>query len=699
MSAGLSYAERATILEGLESSDEEVRRLSVEQLLLLPMDEAAEQLGRCLGDPGWRVRKAAVERLVTCRDDASIQEMLVRSLGDGENPGRRNAAFEALVGCGPRVTGRLVEELESDDIDVRKQVVDALAAIGDPESRAPLRHVVDDEDPNVRAAAAEALGVVGGVEEISHLLTIAQRGDEDVLVRLSSLRALSNMEASVGVASLGDSLEQSLLRPAAFELLGHSADPDAVEALLKGLASGSRSSREGAMGALLRRLAQLDGAEADALTERLRETALASDHLIELGCDRLEHADLGARMTLIQFLGLVGDPRTVVPILRAGRDEALEELADQTLETLGMVFAEALDSVWEELECDLRTRACRVLGRVGGDVAERLIAVALAAPDAELRCAAASALGEGGFFDRMPDLVRRLESAARDNDPDDDEEIESVVAAIVALAEHPEASDSGADLQLIGVLSSRLAGASEPMRLAIAQVLAKIGGDQDEELITFLLKDESATVRRAAVQALERFDYDRAQDALRLALGDEASAVRIAAATVLGRSARPEAADDLAGQMMDDDPRVVSVALRSLGRIHRGQGLGGAELEALLEPALEREALVALAALEAMLEIGGEASGALAVRMLARPEPEVLRAAVACLGAHGDGGALAEMLPLVAHEDWSVRAEVVQVIADRAYHKGLPAVLRRLEVEDDAFVREAILRAVERLED
>ena len=698
MSAALTAAERSAILDGLDSSDEEVRRLSVEQLLRLPMDEAAEHLCRCLGDPGWRVRKTAVERLVACRDDANVQEMLVRSLADGENPGRRNAAYEALVGCGTRVTPRLVAELTNDDIDVRKQVVDALAAIGDPQSRGSLREVIDDPDPNVRAAAAEALGVVGGVDEITHLLAIVQRLDEDVLVRLSSLRALSNMEASVGVTSLGDALDQSLLRPAAFELLGHSSDPDAIEALLKGLGSGSRSSREGAMGALLRRLAALDGEAADALTERLRETALASEHLIDLGCDRLDHADLGARMTLIQFLGLVGDRRVVIPILRAGRDEAVEELADRTLEHLGQILAEALEDEWEQLDSDLRTRACRVLGRVGGDVAERLIATALDASDAALRCVAATALGEGGFHDRMADLVRRLEVVARDQDLDDDEEVASIVAALVALAEHPRSTGCGADLQLIEMLSSRLAGASEPMRLAIAQVLAHVGGEQDEELITFLLKDESATVRRAAVQALDRFDYDRARDALRLALGDESSSVRIAAAGVLGRSARPEAAQDLAGQMLDEDPRVVSVALRSLGRIHRGQGLGGADLEALLEPALDREPLVALAALEALLEIGGESCGALATRVLTRPEPEVLRAAVACLGAHGDDAALAATLPLAAHEDWSVRAEVVQVIADRGYRKGLPAVLRRLEVEDDAFVREAILRTVERLE-
>ena len=62
-------------------------------------------------------------------------EILTASLADGENPGRRNSAIEALIGCGSRATARLVEEISSHDVDVRKLVIDALAAIGDPNSR------------------------------------------------------------------------------------------------------------------------------------------------------------------------------------------------------------------------------------------------------------------------------------------------------------------------------------------------------------------------------------------------------------------------------------------------------------------------------------------------------------------------------------------------------------------------------------
>ena len=698
MNTVLTQAERTSILEALSSADEEVRRLAVEQVLLLPISEAAEQLHVCLGDSGWRVRKAAVERLVTRAGESPVQELLISSLADGENPGRRNSAFEALVGCGTLVTERLIEEMASGDVDVRKLVVDALAAIGDPASRESLIRAMEDDDPNVRAAATEALGVVGGSEEIECLMRLASITDEDVLVRLSALRALCHMEAGVGVTRLVDALENSLLRPAAFELLGHSVDPAAIDVLLKGLESGGRSSQEKAMAALLRRLGRVDDREACELRTRLHEAVAANDDLVEACCERLDGADLGSRMVLVQFLGLVEDVRGIVPILLAGRDEAIEELADATLVALGEVVPAVLDETWDELDRTVKARACAILGKIGGDCADRLLCETLRSPDGELRSRAASALAEGGFYDRVLDLVRCLEAAAQNEAIDGSEEVATIVAAIVRLAERSEEAETGFDVQLIEVLSSRLGGAPEPVRLAIAQVFSYVGRAQDESVIGYLLKDESSAVRRAAVHALGRFGFEHSRDAIRLALADESSSVRISAAKVLGELGHFEAIEELRGLIADEDSRVVAVAIRSLGRLYRDGEAATEEIYDLMGDALGSEPLVALAACEALEEMGGDRAGSLARSALQCAEPDVVRAAVICLGLHGDDEDLAEAISLVSHFDWSVRAEIAQVLSERGYRKCLPALLRRLEVEDDEFVRQVILRAIGRLE-
>ena len=697
MRAAADAQEREAILQDLGSPDDETRRQAVEQLVLLPVAEVTPYLSSALGDEAWRVRKAAVERIVACREDECVREMLIASLADGENPGRRNSAFEALVACGERMTDRLVGELGSPDVDVRKLVVDALAAIGSPAARGPLRAALGDVDANVRAAICEALGIVGGAGEAEDLLRVAVDADEDVLVRFSSLTAIARMRVSVEIDSLDASLSEVLLRPAAFEVLGWAEDERATDLLLAGLKVGSRSSREAAIAALVRRLSARDGAESEALRDRIAAAAYDADGLIDDACERLESANLSRRLVLLQFLGLLGDDRVVLPILRAGRDPAMAELADATLEALGAPVPAALARVWSDLDVDLRMRACDVLGRIGVPPADLLLGEVLSSEDVDLRCQAATAIGRAGFFDRLPDLVRQLEAAARSDDLEVEEEIDALVAAIASLAERPDASETGVDVQLIEVLTSRLAGAPEPVRLAIAQVLARLGREQDEDVIGYLLKDEAPGVRRAAVAALARFDFGRARDALRLALGDEAATVRIAGARVLGDSGEPEASEDLRQLIADDDPRVIAAAIRSLGRLHRLVIGPTAEVEALIERILGGDPMVALAALDALTEVGGARAGAIVMPVLERPEPEVVRGALSCLGLHGSEVELAAAIPLVSHEDWSVRAEVVQILAARRLRRALPAIMRRLEVEDDSFVREAILASIREL--
>ena len=94
---------------------------------------------------------------------------------------------------------------------------------------------------------------------------------------------------------------------------------------------------------------------------------------------------------------------------------------------------------------------------------------------------------------------------------------------------------------------------------------------------------------------------------------------------------------------------------------------------------------------------GGQIQRAALARALA-PEPEVLLESIGCIAAHGDIEAAESLLPLVAHPDWSVRAEAIQTLAERGIAKAVPPILRRLETEQDQFVRDVILRALKRLE-
>ena len=115
--------------------------------------------------------------------------------------------------------------------------------------------------------------------------------------------------------------------------------------------------------------------------------------------------------------------------------------------------------------------------------------------------------------------------------------------------------------------------------------------------------------------------------------------------------------------------------------------------------ALRSEGILVLAALDALDKIGGHVAASAALAVIESEEPEPVQAAVACIGANGDPETVAELIGLVGHSSWAVRAETIQMLADRGIQKSVPAILRRLELEQDTFVRDSIVRALKRLED
>jgi len=701
MSTDLERRERESIRQDLASPDEEVRRLAVERLAGFSVDESMPTLVDCLGDSSWRVRKSAVERLSQISEPWRAAPALIAALADGENPGRRNAAVEVLAQAGPRVVPDLIDATRDADVDVRKLVVDALAGLVDERATGRLIQMLEDPDANVRGAAADALGGIDDVRIPSALLAVAGKSDEDPLVRFSALRAISRLEHSAPAQDLAGVLDDPVLRPAAFAVLGHSDDEQATEFLLKGLVGSSRAGREAAMEALLRVLARLDGVRAGWLIERISETAREGDDLVADGTDRLETADLSTRLVLVQFLGLLRNAEVVIPVLMAGRDEALAEVALATLAAMGPLTECAFETAWASLPAEARELACQVLGRTRGESGQVRLLAALDDIDPRLRAASARALGRRRCADALPALVRRLEVSAdlADADAEGEEELAAVTAALVALTRVEDGAQDSTIDQAVALLAARLNGASEHVRLAIATVLGRIGRDEDAELVARLLRDESAAVRRAAVQALCRLDSEAAAEPLRLALADEAGTVRIAAARALGDSRQTGVVDDLSRLALDHDATVRAAALRALGA-HAASGRAGDadEVVLLLSEALADEGTVAMAAVESLAAIGGVVAARACLQMLRERDPELVIAAIACVGKHGDPDALTKLRPLVAHPHWSVRAECIAALSERGVVSAVPAILRRLETEQDDFVRDAILRALKRLE-
>jgi HEAT repeat protein len=689
--------ERESVLRDLESGDEEVRRLAVERAFGLASDEVVPRLVECLGDSSWRVRKAAVERLGAWPDGDAIALALIEALSDGDNPGRRNAAVDALVKSGSAAGPRLLEAISTGDVDVRKFVVDVLAGIGDPRALPALVEQLSDDDANVRAAAADALGAIGGAEAVSALRATAADAAQPDLVRYSALCALSALEVAVPASELSGALASPMLRPAALDVLGGADDDrEARSVLLKALEDPGRASREAAMRAVLSLLSRVGADECEEIADQIRGVGRGSPAILTSAIERLSEADLATRLVLVQFLGLLRAPEAPVPLLLAGSDEALAQVVLSSLELMGDVAEQALSEVWQDLAAGARRDACVFFGRAQGARSADCLVAAVEDPDPAVRTAAARSIGERGLGAGLAPLVRRLADPGDDCEAELEEERVAVADALVRLAEPQGGADPDRAIEL---LCAALDGAAEPVRVAIARVLGCLGRPQDSQIVALLLKDASAQVRRAAVAAIARLTPEAAAEPLHLAIADETAEVRVAVALALGEGARGQGLGDLRRLAEDADAHVRAAAVRAVGlQLARGVDTGVAEsAEQVLEVACDDDAPVALAAVEAARAMGG-AAVALAVRLLEREEPDVVREAVRCIGEHGGPDELDRVIPLASHPDWSVRAESIQVLSDRGVQRSLPAILRRMDLEQDEYVRSVTLRALERLE-
>jgi HEAT repeat protein len=404
-------------------------------------------------------------------------------------------------------------------------------------------------------------------------------------------------------------------------------------------------------------------------------------------------------LLLVQFLGIVRSPESVVPLLLAARDEALAEVVLGTLVTFADVADAEIDGCFLALDENARALACELLGRTAGPLgAQRLIA---ALDDAEptVRIAAARGLALRADPAATPALVRRLEATAGDAEPEAEDERVAATDALVRIATAaPEADARRGTLEL---LAGGFHGAEVPVRLAMARVLREIGGPEHAEHMSLLVQDPSPSVRRAAVAALARMGPDEAAEMLRLALADEDASVRIVAAAALGEAATPRVLPDLERLLSDEDAGVRSAAVRAIAGFAPTLTMdpgAGKRIEPLLCRALEDVAPVAIAAVEAFERIGGALSLAPVVAVLGHADGEVVQSAVRCLEQHATIEELQALLPLLGHEHWSVRAAAIEALASRRVRSALPAVLRHLEREQDEFVRGVLLRALAHLE-
>ena len=494
------------------------------------------------------VRKEAVVRAAGWADHDRAAAVLVATLAEPENVGRRNAAVEALARMGGPAVAPLVAAL-AERLDHRKLIVDTLGLIGDRRAADPLLPSLDDPDPNVRAATAEALGMIGGAAAERALLAALERGE--LLLSLACLAALSGLGAVLPRQRLEPLLDTPVLRPAVLTSLGATRDVKAAPLLVRYLGDQSRVVREAATLGLDALRASLDDAGRAAMCAQMPSVPEEARRLLVQAL--LEGAP-ATRRAAATVLGLYGGISAVRPLVLALGDAEVEEAAAQALGQLPVEVAGTLAAMAGQVDATLRIAIFRIVPSLHGAGDGRVqgaLEAALTEDDAEVAAQAVRALGAAGGSNAVAAVLRAL---GRED--------------LGAAAEEALAALStrfGAQVRE-AVLARGFDGADARH---LCRALGVCGLPEDAAVLERLLDDERAPLRAAAAESLALLAGEQASEdvfgRIAAALSDASPEVRASAARAL--VAWPRARGPLeARERLEEDPLVRAVLAAALAQ-------------------------------------------------------------------------------------------------------------------------------------
>lgn len=587
------------IRSALQSPDEEIRRSALHSLKGVSSPGAQAVLFIAMGDESWRVRKEAVECYLCSRPDLNSIEQLLDLLRNGDNAGLRNSAAEAVVRLDSAPVSLLIKLAQDQDVDVRKFVIDAMGAIGDPIFAPSLLVALHDPEVNVAAAAAEQLGTLGDSGAAEHLMQAIQERD-DILFRFSALEALGILAAPSPVPEkLAKLAEQDILKKAVFECLGTISDESSLNLLLDGFTCRQKNSRAAAVKALYKIYRRSPAAAQEKIGEALR--LLRDSDIIDGLLELFDNRDGALTEALIWTSTMTMDAR-FIPLLVEDDNAAA---AISALKCFGCEELREIVLKYSTLNESGRICLCVLIAECGYSSFYNVIEEALHDPSSQVRKAAAMAVGKLGLNACIPNLIALVD--------DNDEQVYK--AAIASLKSLVTVSQPAVLAEAVHFCSSKLSH----HRKAAAFLLPALG---EPVRLRQLLQDEDPQVREAAVSAIGTHCVGPLCPMLIAALNDEDPDVRTAVADALGNLHDPAALDALGHALNDEDAWVQSAALKAITKIEPASAL--ASIKKIYTKA---EGLLLITIIKILESVGGPEAEEMVRHSLQNSDRDIVRQA------------------------------------------------------------------------
>lgn len=610
-------------IQDLTHPDSSTRRQAAEALSGAD-ERALYPLIRALQDANSGVQDAAMRSLISIGGEVTAYMALPLLR---ESAYLRNTAMIILKQIGAPSVPLLRPLLRDKDDDIRKFAVDLISDIGRcgyPRDIALL--LESDPNPNVRAAAARAIGRLGYDQARARLLS-ALKDDEWVCISaLESLAALRDETTAEQIEALLNSSSEAV-RYTAIEALG------SIRA-------------ESSKAALVDRLPKAGGLEKTAIVKGLVQigvtpTLTEEPDVLAVLLELLMNGDWDDKLAALKGLGGLGDPAALPPIIdiAGSLDPSEPENEDRLL-----FLKDALRGFGCEklMNAALDDPAAKYRGKV--IVIEML---------AELRCEEA-----------VPTLVRLMEGNLR----------EVRRASALALGEMPVEGSMQTLRESIEDRDGHVRRAAVAAlgrigdKASFGQILGYLGAERYrdvlEEMVKALLAIDANTLfsnlRELSAEVKETIGRYAADEDILLSLSNDADRpVKLAALCGLGSVRSERVVKRLAVALHEDDPETRKCAVISLGRLDCCH-------EAVRAAIHDADLWVRLSAVNALGDSGKKEMLDALIPALADPEHPVAFAAIDAVAKIGGNEATAELVRLKSHQDAAVRERALRALEKTA---------------------------------
>jgi HEAT repeat protein len=308
-----------------------VRKISVFALQSLADLRAVEPLIRILDDPNDEVAGFAAIALGELKDMRAFAPLVAKYERPDTNIKREAAA--ALGHFGEPALPHLLAGMKSAHEHVRKWTAIALGILSDTRAGDALVAALTDEDEDVRADAARALGQFWYPPSLDPLINMLAHEDDQVFRAVEHTlitHGAAALEALIYAASLEDS--PIPLRAAAIRILGRLGDERAHKVVVNAFESPNPDIRIAAVEALVNKWffdeleLLINGLQDDSAMVRHRIvgvlSARADAGFLDLFVAALRDSDANVRTHAALALGRLRDGRGVPPLITALVDDS-----------------------------------------------------------------------------------------------------------------------------------------------------------------------------------------------------------------------------------------------------------------------------------------------------------------------------------------------------------------------------------------